>query len=1062
MTEPMMPGALPEGLRPTKKERDRARRKQVDAGRGASGQGGKWEKQAIDDSKERYNESIQELNRVVEGLGLENGKKEKVLDDMKKYLFELKEQGNILSKAKVEVVVRVYLLKMSDQDLAHKKLESSVGVREIADNRLDQPKILRYQHGELAYGSDEGEGKSRNEDRIVVDTENNFFAVIDGVGGHGFGDVAAQSLAESLLQGDYTEEGLKQSFARAVEMVNNYPDWKKEKELLMKNKKEDEIDMPDACVVACKLEGNKLKVFLAGDTRLVVIAKDGKVRFSTFDQGLGRTVSSTFGHVVEGLSNLKVQEIQLEAGDRVCLMSDGVSDNFSTLSLTNLQLDKNQESALWEYLFADGQWDLLEQKFSGFRAKYETFIEEKIKEIQQLYEAGNQSLAEIVQGRSTGEVFSALSRHLNAKMNGERSLVVSNDLAIGKPDNRSFLMFSYEPEELAVSTGGATAEPSVTPGNTNIESSSQEENLEEIKEVLGEIKSPASEAGSPVSLKEETKESSKENEKVVAEKFEGDKALFDNLLNRLSLQEAHYQSLKSKIEKEILDLEEANYKINDFTAFDLDKKRLDAEPEYLKTYGDYCRTYTLNIQRLRELDSQLKRTKFLYNDYREKREILERNLRGQLSPQRVEQLNELLKLWGEEMEGKIEPVEVKKVMAKSGESVGEAAVERVETKAENMFENKQILRVLFTDKVDKDKSEIKNIAIHAGDGREFATIDTFDERTAAEFSSYEAWQNSLLEKSKQISSYDHEIINKIFRLDFLAQKVDFGSLEDRDLANRLDSWYYHMHQRISSKYGILLPTIKNNIPLYFDKDGVAMIPQQYCQNLLLYNDKQDHTLSEKLSELTNPDELIAFVEVVLLGRVLQDSTINIKQLTAISARLNVLLGKNKFLKNEKWLPLKDSEFIKTNYPGLKIEKGAFHRLPLADLRKYSLSLGESASYGIFEFSLRYHNLDYHSNTDEEITNWKEYAKQEKLARDFVADFIEKFKKAFSGKSSLEDVLVIWEHDLYNEIVPLLSFAKVKNLKEVPAVLAKQAEYLRQGNPDLARFYDNVIQFYQNN
>jgi len=1059
--------------------------------------------------KAKYKSSISNLRNKIILLGMEYDEEKEFLASMRAYLSDLYNGPDaiVLNPEQLEVAINCMLLNKAKPETFGEAGEGYEKIREIATNRLDEPKIIRYQYGELAYGCDAGIPKpnrtaKENEDRVVVDTENNFFAVIDGVGGHDFGDVAAQYLAESLLQGEYSEAGIKQSFAQAVDKVAKYAPWLEHKEELMKTGKlsEEDIDSPDACVVACKLDGNEMTVFLAGDTRLLIVGKDGKVRFSTFDQGLSHTVASTFGHVVEGISHLRVEKVTLEDGDRVCLMSDGVTDNFSQVFSSNLGLEKEQLDALWEYLYVDGQWDLLEKKFPGFKANNQVMIEEALAAVKKIYDAGNDNLAELMKGKYTEELFFILSRHLNVKMNGGSSPFVPKDLSLGKPDNRSFLTFTYEAAKdngPSLQAEGAASTAS-TASTENIVASDSGAGVgaevptgagatsEQIKEVLAELEQPEEAVEGEPAPTGETEPS-----KPVAEKdLIIDKQLqaFENLKDKLIRQEGHYQFLKSKLEREILDLEEANHKINDFTAFELDAKRLDKEDAYLKTYGDYCRTYTLNIQRLRELDSQLKRAKFLYQDLHEKREIFERNLVGPLSPSRIETLKSFAQLWGEEIEGQFDSKTIAPALEQA--HVAKQSVSKMETTEnkeaaelpvqmpEARAENKHRLRVLFTEKSGKEqgestgeaKSEVKYIDIHAEDGREFASISTFDDRARDEFANYETWQNSLLEKGKspkEISNYDREIINKIFRLDFLAQKVDFTSLEDQNLARRLDAWYYQMHQKISSKYGILLPTIKNSIPLAFDTDGVAFVPKQYCEKLMLEGYKNWQPFFEKVSQSTShpleESDVLAFVEITLLGSVLKDATINIKQLTAIANRLNNLLGTHKVLKDATWLSLSNKEWAEREFPGLTIAKNrSFQRLELKELRKRSLALGENAQSGIFEFSLKYHDLDYHSETDEEIGVWKEYAKQEKLIQDFTRSFLEKLKKFLEKSGSFEEEYEKWENSLYIELVPLLSFAKVKNLKEVVTVLSKQADYVRSSKPKIAKFYDNIIEFYQNN
>lgn len=130
-----------------------------------------------------------------------------------------------------------------------------------------------------AYGaSDPGCVRSSNEDRVYADAERGLFVVIDGVGGHAAGDVAADLALAILRDRLATTDGPAEPQVRAaIAAANN---------AIFEHSQDDPSRAGMACVLTVVLVGARsVTVGHVGDTRLYEIAPDG-LRKITRDHSL--------------------------------------------------------------------------------------------------------------------------------------------------------------------------------------------------------------------------------------------------------------------------------------------------------------------------------------------------------------------------------------------------------------------------------------------------------------------------------------------------------------------------------------------------------------------------------------------------------------------------------------------------------------------------------------------------------------------------------------------------------------------------------------------------------
>ena len=201
-------------------------------------------------------------------------------------------------------------------------LEASARVYELATGDI------------VIAGTDKGiDYKDHNEDRVVIIPKKDFIAVVDGVGGGaGGGEKAAEILATNLsASGDISsaaEKAQREMFEAGL--------YKRDGAVFISGR-----------IVA--REGKKfLEVFQAGDAALVIIKKDNSISFESQDDSQVRLLVETKNitpdealyhprrNVVFGalFAGSKTQPktcgmIQIDSGDLILIMSDGISDNFT-------------------------------------------------------------------------------------------------------------------------------------------------------------------------------------------------------------------------------------------------------------------------------------------------------------------------------------------------------------------------------------------------------------------------------------------------------------------------------------------------------------------------------------------------------------------------------------------------------------------------------------------------------------------------------------------------------------------------------------------------------------
>jgi protein phosphatase len=201
---------------------------------------------------------------------------------------------------------------------------------------------------QAAGSTDQGCIRSRNEDRILVDTERGLFIIADGMGGERCGDIAAEvavrAVDEYLVQAQESEEpwpfgydsSLTETQNRIVNVVRlaNHKVWEASRQI-------QDCEGMGSTLSVLMVAGDVATIGNVGDSRVYVcrnmclqqLTRDDAIVSNLIDAGeitieeakthpLRNVLTLTIGHEEDIAVHLI--EFTLRSGDRVLLCSDGL------------------------------------------------------------------------------------------------------------------------------------------------------------------------------------------------------------------------------------------------------------------------------------------------------------------------------------------------------------------------------------------------------------------------------------------------------------------------------------------------------------------------------------------------------------------------------------------------------------------------------------------------------------------------------------------------------------------------------------------------------------------
>ncbi len=189
-------------------------------------------------------------------------------------------------------------------------------------------------------------GRSTNQDALVVEPHLGLFAVLDGMGGAAAGDIAAQLAGDTLVEFARRHADNGYSRRELLEFGIDYAGTHVHRHA----KSRPEYKGMGTTVVACLVSAqNEVVIGHVGDSRAYLV-RDGRLHLLTRDHNMaqqlldaGRTPDEDelkfYGHVLtrnlgdEHGAKADMLEMELHAGDRLLLCSDGLSNCVSAEAL---------------------------------------------------------------------------------------------------------------------------------------------------------------------------------------------------------------------------------------------------------------------------------------------------------------------------------------------------------------------------------------------------------------------------------------------------------------------------------------------------------------------------------------------------------------------------------------------------------------------------------------------------------------------------------------------------------------------------------------------------------
>jgi len=198
----------------------------------------------------------------------------------------------------------------------------------IVNKEFTPPRVIEAENGPLGFFCHKGL-RNFNEDALVINNRINAFASIDGMGGAGnFGD---GQKAAAILASEFQKFFQKGWDLDKVRFLAN-------QQMLRNGIKEG-----GACYLAGKINNGLLDIYQAGDLRLIVINKQGRLNFETQDERLPNGPRNIVTNAVSGESAGKVNRYRtrLDYGDRLIIGSDGLWDNLTTEQVMKIVQKQN-------------------------------------------------------------------------------------------------------------------------------------------------------------------------------------------------------------------------------------------------------------------------------------------------------------------------------------------------------------------------------------------------------------------------------------------------------------------------------------------------------------------------------------------------------------------------------------------------------------------------------------------------------------------------------------------------------------------------------------------------
>jgi protein phosphatase len=205
--------------------------------------------------------------------------------------------------------------------------------------------------------TDKGRNRENNEDNLLIDSEMGLYVVSDGIGGHQAGEKASEivvkvlpiQLNNRLQSAGEKDDDILSALSVSIRHLN--------RQIFQHASEVQEYRGMGATIVSCLVKKSSAYIAHLGDSRIYLL-RQGVMEQLTDDhsvvsmlQKLGKLTqkqvkSHPMKHVIMRFVGMEadfppdVKQINLQAGDRILLCSDGLTDMLSDREIGQILLDE--------------------------------------------------------------------------------------------------------------------------------------------------------------------------------------------------------------------------------------------------------------------------------------------------------------------------------------------------------------------------------------------------------------------------------------------------------------------------------------------------------------------------------------------------------------------------------------------------------------------------------------------------------------------------------------------------------------------------------------------------
>ncbi|HEU4911717.1 MAG TPA: protein phosphatase 2C domain-containing protein [Actinomycetes bacterium] len=169
---------------------------------------------------------------------------------------------------------------------------------------------------QVAYRTEVGHVRQRNEDALLARPERGILAVADGLGGHPAGDLASLTAVQALDEAPLTAAASADDLVAATRDAHNAV-------LAVAEEEPGRLGMGTTVVLAA-IDAGRARIVHVGDSRAYLLSTDGELQAVTRDHGMHGYLTQALG--LDRDVEPDVAEVLCEPGSRLLLCTDGLTN----------------------------------------------------------------------------------------------------------------------------------------------------------------------------------------------------------------------------------------------------------------------------------------------------------------------------------------------------------------------------------------------------------------------------------------------------------------------------------------------------------------------------------------------------------------------------------------------------------------------------------------------------------------------------------------------------------------------------------------------------------------